>query len=41
MNQERRFLDALASMDGMRFDETGALFLTSGGDELLRARRER
>jgi len=41
MNQERRFLDALASTDGMRFDETGALFLTSGGDELLRARRER
>ena len=41
MNQERRFLDALASTDGMRFDDTGALFLTSGGDDLLRARRER
>jgi putative lipoprotein len=40
MNQERRFLDALASADGMRFDETGALSLTSGGDDLLRARRE-
>ena len=41
MNQERRFLDALDSTDGMRFDDTGALFLTSGGDDLLRARRER
>ena len=41
MNQERRFLDALNSADGMRFDDTGALFLTSGGDDLLRARRER
>ena len=41
MNQERRFLDALASTDGMRFDDTGALFLMSGGDDLLRARRER
>jgi putative lipoprotein len=41
MNQERRFLDALASTDGMRFDDTGALFLTSGGDDLLRARKER
>ena len=41
MNQERRFLDALASTDGMRFDDTGALFLTSGGGDLLRARRER
>ena len=40
MNQERRFLDALASADGLRFDETGALFLTSGGDDLLRAYRE-
>jgi putative lipoprotein len=40
MNQERRFLDALASADGMRFDDTGALFLTSGDDDLLRARRE-
>lgn len=41
MNQERRFLDALNSTDGMRIDDTGALFLTSGGDDLLRARRER
>ena len=41
MNQERRFLDALAAADGMRFDDTGALFLTSDGDDLLRARRER
>ena len=41
MNQERRFLDALASTDGMRFDDTGALFLTSGDDDVLRARRER
>jgi heat shock protein HslJ len=41
MNQERRFLDALASTDGMRFDDTGALFLTSGGDALLRARKAR
>jgi heat shock protein HslJ len=41
MNQERRFLDALNSADGVRFDDTGALFLTSGGDDLLRARRER
>lgn len=41
MNQERRFLDALESTDGMRFDDTGALFLTSGGNDLLRARRER
>ena len=40
MNQERRFLDALNSADGIRFDDTGALFLTSGGDDLLRARRE-
>ena len=40
LNQERRFLDALASTDGMRFDDTGALILTSGGDDLLRARRE-
>ena len=40
MNQERRFLDALAATDGMRFDDTGALFLTSGGDDLLRARRK-
>ena len=39
MNQERRFLDALAAADGMRFDATGALFLTSGDDDLLRARR--
>ena len=28
-------LDALASTDGIRFDDTGALFLTSGGDDLL------
>ena len=41
MNQERRFLDALSSADGIRFDDTGALFLTSGEDDLLRARRER
>ena len=41
MNQERRFIDALNSADGVRFDDTGALFLTSGGDDLLRARRER
>ena len=27
--------------DGMRFDDTGTLFLTSGGDDLLGARRER
>ena len=40
MNQERRFLDALNSADGIRFDDTGALFLTSGGDDLLRARKE-
>jgi putative lipoprotein len=40
MNQERRFLDAIAAADGMRFDETGALFLTSDGDDLLRAYRE-
>ena len=40
MSQERRFLDALAATDGMRFDDTGAFFLTSGGDDLLRARRE-
>ncbi len=40
MNQEQRFLKALASADGMRFDATGALFLTSGGDDLLRAYRE-
>ena len=41
MNQERRFLDALAATDGMHVDEMGALFLTSGGNELLRARKER
>lgn len=41
MDQERRFLDALASADGMRFDDTSALFLTRGGDDLIRARRER
>ena len=40
MNQERRFLDALASADGIRFDDTGTLFLTGGGDDLLGARRE-
>lgn len=41
MNQERRFLDALASADGIRFDDTGALFLTSDGNDVIRARRER
>ena len=41
MNQERSFLDALNSADGVRFDDTGALFLTSGDDDVLRARRER
>ena len=41
MNQERRFLDALAATDGMRFDDTDALFLTGDGDDLIRARRER
>jgi heat shock protein HslJ len=41
MNQERRFLDALAAADGIRVDDTGALFLTSGGNDLLLARRER
>ena len=40
MNQEQRFLEALAHTDSMRIDDTGALFLTSGGDDLLRARRE-
>ena len=40
MNQERRFLDALASVDGYRFDDTGALFLTSGGSDVMRAYRE-
>ena len=40
MNQEQRFLDALASADGVRFDETGALFLTSGGGDVIRARKE-
>ena len=40
MNQERRFLDALASADGIRFDDTGALFLTSGGSDVILARRE-
>ena len=41
MNQEQRFLDALESTVGMRFDDTGALFLTSGDGDLLLARRER
>ena len=41
MNQERRFLDALNSADGFRFDDTGALYLTSGSDDLILARRER
>jgi heat shock protein HslJ len=40
MNQERRFLDALNSTDGVRFDDTGALYLTSGSDDLILARRE-
>ena len=40
MNQERRFLDALNAAEGMRVDDTGALFLTSGGNDLLRARQE-
>ena len=41
MNQERRFLDALNSADGARFDDTGALCLTGGSDDLILARRER
>jgi heat shock protein HslJ len=41
MNQEQRFLDALASADGFRLDDTGALFLTSSGKDVVRARRER
>ena len=40
INQERRFLDALASADGFRFDDTGALLLTSGGNDVIRARNE-
>ena len=40
MNQERRFLDALAAADGVRFDETGALLLTSGGNDIILARKE-
>lgn len=40
MDQERRFLDALASTDGMRFDDTGALYLTSGDDDVIRARKD-
>jgi heat shock protein HslJ len=41
MNQERRFLDALAATDGIRFDDTDALFLTGDGEDLIRARKER
>jgi putative lipoprotein len=40
MNQERRFLEALASADSVSFDETGALILAGNGAALLRARRE-
>lgn len=39
MTQERRFLDALARVDGYRIDETGALVLTAAGSAAITARR--
>lgn len=39
MMQERRFLKALARVDGYRIDETGALVLTAGGRAAVTARR--